>query len=421
MQEDNTIVLCRIFTPDKENKEISAYNQKIDAILDLIPQLNNVKSLRFNKGVYLPNFDDKFKISDNIFCRLIKINIDEKNGSVQFIKLELSSNKNIQNIIKFIDDTYQNYSTDLQSKLGNKNYYFDHIITGNKALKEKIKKSGMPYMNNNTNNNKDTQFSMNLFSTTRSFTNIFFEQKPEFLKRMDFFVNRKDWYYRKGIPYTLGFMFYGEPGCGKTSTIKAIANYTKRHIININLDDIISKTQLKNLFYNEKLIVLNPETNKEDLYTIPINKRIYVIEDIDCMTDIVQTRNLQTPNEEKKEESEDDDPDKITLSCLLNILDGTLETPGRIIVITTNHPEKIDKALIRPGRMDMKIHFKKFNREMIQQMVNGFYDIDVKKNVVSKFPNYILTPAEVNAILFRNFDNAAKAIEELTSSKYNKK
>ena len=55
------------------------------------------------------------------------------------------------------------------------------------------------------------------------------------LKRLEYFENNKQEYARIGTPYTLGFMFYGEPGCGKTSTIKAIANQTQRHIIDINL------------------------------------------------------------------------------------------------------------------------------------------------------------------------------------------
>ena len=54
-----------------------------------------------------------------------------------------------------------------------------------------------------------------------------------------------------GIPYTLGLMFSGEPGCGKTSTIKAIANYTKRHIIEIPLSRVTTCRELKEIFFNE--------------------------------------------------------------------------------------------------------------------------------------------------------------------------
>lgn len=92
------------------------------------------------------------------------------------------------------------------------------------------------------------------------------------MRRINFFQDNKAWYKARGIPYTMGFLFYGEPGCGKTSTIKAIANHTQRHIVAIPLNKIKTGKELLNVFYNVKM-------NYKD---IPLNQRLYVLEDIDC-------------------------------------------------------------------------------------------------------------------------------------------
>jgi ATP-dependent 26S proteasome regulatory subunit len=107
---------------------------------------------------------------------------------------------------------------------------------------------------------------------------------------------------------------------------------------------------------------------------------------------------------------EEDPKEPIDLSFLLNLLDGTLESSGRIIAISSNFPERIDRALIRPGRIDMIIHFKKCNRAILNEMVTSFYDRELEGLTCE---DYKWSPAEVNQILFRNFENPENAIREL--------
>ena len=103
----------------------------------------------------------------------------------------------------------------------------------------------------------------------------------------------------------------------------------------------------------------------------------------------------------------------VDLSFLLNIFDGVLETPGRIIIMTANYPERLDKALIRPGRIDMILRFDKCSSKTIARMINHFYDEKVTKNELM-FASDKFTPAEVNQILFKHQKDPDRAIEELS-------
>jgi hypothetical protein len=206
-----------------------------------------------------------------------------------------------------------------------------------------------------------------------------------------------------------------------TSSVKAIANVGRRHIINVQLSEIKTKQQLQHLFFNDEIHVHNGVNTEK--YTIPVSERLYVIEDIDAMGDTVLRREWKKPvamtkstpksdedafmDRQKQEEKE-----TIDLSFLLNLLDGTLEANGRILIITTNFPERIDRALIRPGRVDMIVKFKKCNVAVLREMVNSFYE---KQMTVpdDETLNYKWSPAEVNQILFRHFEDPENAITEL--------
>lgn len=224
----------------------------------------------------------------------------------------------------------------------------------------------------------------------------------------------------QGVPYTLGLLLSGQAGAGKTSSIKCLANETNRHIININLNNDITKNQLENLFFNEMIMVLNVVTGQNEKYEIPLNKRIYVLEDIDCQGDLVHERSKTSKDD--KSTSVSNSTDKIDLSFLLNLLDGVLEIPGRIVIMTSNHISKLDHALIRPGRIDIIADFKKCISDTLVKMIEFFYDIKLstcEKSLIMGIRDFIVSPAEMGKIMFENFDDYTITIKTLTNMSTN--
>jgi hypothetical protein len=395
-------------TTGKQGQAVSTSQNRMDSVVHYVSTIPAIRNLLFvNHQDYLPNEFEPIMVETDIYFQLTSLKHTE--GELDNVKFRIFCyDHESQYLRDFVDRCNSAYERTQANKLGTSLYYFDMMTT---VKNKRSSQNPLP--------STHLIYTKHKFHTTRTFDNVFFEQRQKVRNHMDFFMKRKDWYEDKGIPYTLGFMFHGGPGCGKTSSIKAIANTAHRHIINIHLSQIKTKAQLTHLFYNDDIHVHNGTTVEK--YTIPIHERLYVIEDIDAMGDAVLSREFKVPviKKEKSPEDawaaahkEDDEPEVIDLSFLLNLLDGTLETSGRIIAISSNYPERIDKALIRPGRIDMIVHFKKCNREILREMANSFYDRELEDWTTPAL-DYRWSPAEVNQILFRNFGSPEDAIREL--------
>ena len=308
------------------------------------------------------------------------------------------------------------------------------------------------------------------WESTITFKNSYFHDMDAVLKKIDFFLKNKQWYKEKGIPYNLGILLYGEPGCGKTRFIKQLMNYTGRHGIDIKLNDQMNFQELYNVIFKEEI---------NDTYIIPQDQRILIFEDIDAMGESVKSRdnknadnknadnknadnkyagnkntdNKNTDNKNAGNKNADEfvkvessasltellntslkEPFSTTatttvsknntalseallynklfnetnynnnLAYLLNMFDGINECSGRIIIMTSNKPEVLDKALIRPGRIDIKLHFQKCTSYDVMRLINLFWNMNINTDMLLPDIHMKYTSAEIYN-LFRSTDD----------------
>ncbi|KAK4574305.1 hypothetical protein LTR86_002066 [Recurvomyces mirabilis] len=228
----------------------------------------------------------------------------------------------------------------------------------------------------------------------------------------------KSFYIESGIPYRKGYLLFGPPGTGKTSFATALAG-------EYNLDVFL-------------LTLSDPNMNDirmETLFDKLPTKCIVLMEDIDSSGIARERMNkLKKRDRSRGEESDDEEGESLrpaksrhgmTLSGLLNVLDGIAAAEGRIVLMTSNDPDSLDKALIRAGRIDRKVLFGYATHEVAtklfiklftkspQQLLEGekiFENISVlARAFADKIPADMITPAEIQGYLlsFRQEPEAA--------------
>ncbi len=251
-----------------------------------------------------------------------------------------------------------------------------------------------------TNNNKS--WSSNPSNNNRKIDTIILKDglKEEIKTDLQLFLDSEEWYKDRDIPYTRGYLFYGSPGTGKTSMIKGISLYCKRHIHYLMLNEIESDSELLEL-----------------LKKINYKETVLVIEDIDAMCDIVKTRenkNVEEYDECDSENSKDKEKkSKLTLSGLLNAIDGVFTCHGRILIMTTNHPELLDPALIRPGRIDCKYLFNNCNKDQIKGLYEMFFNKPIDLTKLDKIKDIEYSPAHITSLFLRYRNNPEESLNNI--------
>ena len=408
--------------PKKGKYKRSYYGDSYDENDNYDKNDSNDEIKSYEKDIFIVEQDNYFKITDKIFCKVNKTfdRTDEKNNlkDMENIIIKIYSYElSLQEIVEFLDKLENDYRLMLENERKHKKFIY--MLVGNDNDENKSYRS----------NSIDNSWEECEFTSSRKFDNLFFDNKNILLDKINFFNNNKSFYDYEGHPYTFGLGLYGPPGTGKTSVIKCIANKLNRHIIIIPLSKIKTQREFSRYYFEQYYSRIN---NKK----IGFDKKIIVFEDIDCMSDIVKKRNIVQENgsnnnlenengsdeninlektlnlqnkllnkiakkvDEDHEESmfvnfNKNNNDKITLSFILNVIDGIRETPGRILIITSNDYDSLDPALIRPGRIDLTLEMKNATVEVIKQMYYHFYKDILPEEVETSIYDHKISPAKL--------------------------
>lgn len=202
-------------------------------------------------------------------------------------------------------------------------------------------------------------------------------QKERLVADLERFLDHEQEYARLGIPYHRGYLFHGPPGTGKTSIAKALANYFGLDVYFAPLADLEKDASLLRLVAG-----IRPGS-------------MLLLEDIDVV-------HAATSREET--------PSTVSLSGLLNALDGVTTPHGLITVMTTNNRDALDEALLRPGRVDRQEEIGYLDDDQLTDLMQTFCPVEAK---LPSLKDRLLAPGDVIEVLKRNLDDPNVAVSEI--------
>lgn len=254
----------------------------------------------------------------------------------------------------------------------------------------------------------------------KTFDSLFFPNKDTVLVTLKAFKEEKLYPTHMPIDNKLGIMLYGPPGTGKTGFISALANFLRRDVMMVHMSRITTRKAFDQL-----------------LDTSISSRYIYVFEEFDCMPGVqrrvetvaiseataiegstgtngtiamamlmagagssnTKSNASESIMEEIRKEREQS-LDKLDVGYILTKLDGLESAQNRIMIATTNHPERIDPALMRPGRFDLQLHLSRCTRKMLVDILRFTYQLDESKIsdvelALKDVPDFKWSPAEL--------------------------
>ena len=204
--------------------------------------------------------------------------------------------------------------------------------------------------------------------------------KERIVEDIDRFLSLRSDYLRIGIPWHRGYLLYGPPGTGKTSISLALSEHVGLAVFVLSLNSVRSDTDLLRAVSS-----VSEYVGYKDLKT----GTVLVLEDIDTVS-VTNSRELGRNVSSS---------DSVSLAGLLNVLDGALTPSGMLIIMTTNYRDRIDPALLRPGRIDFELSVDYLDQHQLDQMFTWYFGED------RTFPTPLLpsgvkiTPADISGVV----------------------
>ena len=380
----------------------------------------NIQSYAKDKNIsYIINYGKNIKIEKDLYLDFnyyaIDTNKESKSDGNWKVNIVLKSKyKTIQEINEFIKQCMKEYDEYLEEKSKNKIYHFI-------------------YQGQDRGGNKKLLFSTSILSdfsvpestNYESFSNLYSEHKNMLIRDLKR-LKDIEYFKKTGNKRKKGYLFYGPPGCGKTSSVIAMALEDKRHIIEISMSRIKTNEELEQLF------------NLTEIQGIKFQKSqvILLFDEIDTGTKVLKKRDGEEDTNsdnkiDKKDEiilklmSKDEDEyssikrdDQVHLGCVLSRFDGVGSYNGLVIIATTNCKEKLSPALYRNGRLN-PVFFDFINKEQIKDMIEDYYNIILDKEEIDKLPvsSNKLSHSSMRKFLEDYEDNHRGLIEFLITQK----
>ncbi|TYZ63386.1 hypothetical protein PybrP1_001922 [[Pythium] brassicae (nom. inval.)] len=214
-------------------------------------------------------------------------------------------------------------------------------------------------------------------SDSTTFANLFFEGKAQLIRTLDDFQRRVGKFAARRFAHRVGILLHGPSGSGKTSIAKAIAHYTTRHVVNIHASRIKSNREVADLLEDLNYSFPGARAPVE----LDFKDIVLVLEGVDEISfapkvqSLVSRRAVFFSGATKKDDDDvDKDGDALTVQGFLTALDGMIDTPGRMIVMTANDRNRVNPALDRPGRVHHSVDLCSMAAASAQQMIEHYMD-----------------------------------------------
>lgn len=350
-----------IINPTTYGKMIMTYiegkqeEMKIDIIKKyyvIVEMMNEITLER--EVIKFPDFNlcmNKEYEIEGIKFKFRPTNTNLTNANVKMIDIIIISEKN-EKIKEFLEKVSENYKRIKTDKISRQ---IKTMTTSTQGISK-----------------YEINYSRTKIDRSQTFEHIFGEAKKVIMKKLER-IQDIEYHKKFGLKRKVSMILQGKPGCGKTCMISAIANYTGRSIMKIDLSRVKTNSELFQMIFVDTI---------SDGYKTSYDDWIIIFDEFDSIMNV----NLNKKNNENQTNKKIILDDKLDVGYILSILDGAYDQDGMILIATVNTIEKIDPGFYRNGRFEL-INIEYFNRDEIKEIIEKYYNTKLSESQIKSIRN----------------------------------